>query len=129
MWKLLFAIALPLVPLAAAHDGAPERTGSLAQPQVTCLIRPEGTASGVNLEGVVDSLKPLSGNYRFEVRKRGPAGTSTSSQSGAFESRPEESVVAVSAVGLERGASYEAELMLKWKTGETSCVARGPGGK
>lgn len=127
MWKVLFFLAVPLVPLAAAHSGGNSGdAGKTSNADVQCLITAESVGSGVQLEGVAVTKQPLSGTYQFEVRKTGRAGTSNSAQSGSFETRRGEGVVGQVGLGLERGASYEAELVLRWNDGETSCVARGP---
>lgn len=123
MWKVLFFLAMPLVPLAAANSGH-EGKARDAEPQ--CLIRSTNVASGVELQGVAASGKPISGSYHFDVRKIGRAGTSNSVQSGEFETRLGEEVVSRVGLGLERGASYEAKLSLRWQGGEATCSARGP---
>lgn len=129
MWKLVFVLALPFVPLAAAYSGdseAPDRSGAAAD--VQCLIRVTPMAGGVELEGVVASEAPLSGTYQFDVRKSGPAGTSSSAQSGDLEVHSGEETVGHVGLGLERGASYDAKLVVQWDGGETSCSATGPDG-
>jgi hypothetical protein len=127
MWKAILFLAVPLFPLAVAHGGAESRDdGKAGSPEVQCQIRATSLASGVQLEGVVVSSRPLSGRYDFEVRKIGRAGTSSSAQSGDFETRRGEAAMGKVGLGLERGASYEAELALRWDGGETSCAARGP---
>lgn len=127
MWKLLLVLVLPLAPLAAAYVGAP---GSLARAagtaDVQCLIRTEPFSGGIQLEGVVTSKAPLSGTYHFDVRKTGRAGSSSSLQSGDFDVPPGEEVIGQVGLGLERGASYDAKLMLRWVGGEASCEASGP---
>jgi hypothetical protein len=124
MWKVLLFLAVPLVPLAAAHSGGDDRKAR--DTEVQCLIRAEGAGSGVQLEGVAITKQQLAGTYEFDVRKTGRAGTSNSAQSGAFETRRGEAVLGQVGLGLERGASYEAKLVMRWDDGETSCVARGP---
>jgi hypothetical protein len=131
IWKALFILAVPLVPLAAAHGGVNGAAtgrdeGKARAGEVQCLIRSANFASGIQLEGVSISGRQFNGSYRFDVRKRGPAGTSTSAQSGEFEARQGEAVIGQVGLGLERGASYEAELVLRWDGGETSCRVRGP---
>lgn len=127
MWKLLLVLALPLAPLAAAYGGAP---GSLARAggpgDVQCLIRTQPFTGGIQLEGVVASKAPLSGTYHFDVRKTGRAGTSSSVQSGDFDVPAGEEVIGQVGLGLERGASYDAKLVLRWEGGEASCAASGP---
>lgn len=127
MWKFVFVLALPFVPLAAAHSGDPEGPNRAeAAADVQCLIRAKPMAGGVELEGVVASEAPLSGTYQFYVRKAGPAGTSSSAQSGDLELESGEETVGHVGLGLERGASYKAELVVQWDGGETSCTASGP---
>lgn len=115
MWKFLFVLALPLAPLAAD-----------ASADVQCLIRTETVAGGVELEGVVVTKTPLSGTYRFDVRKTGSAGTSSSVQSGTLEAPSGEDVIGTVGLSLEPGATYEVELVLEWDGGEASCTASGP---
>lgn len=123
MWKVLFFLAMPLVPLAAANGGQDGKSRD-AEPQ--CVIRSTNVASGVELQGLAMSGEPLSGSYQFNVRKIGRAGTSNSAQSGEFEIRLGEEVVSRVGLGLEPGASYEAKLTLRWQGGDATCSARGP---
>lgn len=125
MLKLLL-LALPLIPVALAQAPSPVGTGSAAE-AVGCEIRATQVPGGVKLEGLVLSEKALSGSYGFQVRKQGAAGTSTSMQSGDFEAAADkESVVGQVGLGLERGASYTAELTISWPEGEVSCSKRHP---
>ena len=121
MWKLLFVLALPLAPMAAAHTMASEDSAD-----VQCLIRANPTGSGTELEAVVASETPLSGTYQFDVRKAGNAGTSSSAQSGTFDAAPGEAVVGNVSLGLEPGATYDADLVVRWNDHETKCTASGP---
>ena len=125
MLKFLL-LALPLIPVALAHPPSLDRTGSTADP-VGCTIRERPMDGGVQLEGVLVSKMPLSGTYAFEVNKRGPAGTSNSSQSGGFSVNPnEETVVGHVGLGMEPGGTYTAELTVSWPGGEVSCIKRHP---
>jgi hypothetical protein len=125
---ILMMAALPLVPLALAHAPAPEGigTGTAADP-VRCEIRATAMPGGVRLEGTVLSDRALAGSYAFNVEKRGGGGTSSSSQSGDFEAAAgAEEVVGEVGLGLERGASYRAELTIRWPGGEAACVREHP---
>lgn len=124
MWKLLLAMALPLVPLAAAHGDGLVRTQGAAE--VHCEIRTKPMSGGVELEGVVASREPVSGTFEFEVRKTGDAGTSSSAQSGDFATDAGEKVIGEVGLGLDPGAAWDATLVLRWQGGETSCEATGP---
>ena len=121
MWKFLLVLALPLAPLAAAQPILAE-----ASADVQCLIRVEPSNDGVELEGVVASKTPLSGTYRFDVRKTGSAGTADSVQSGTFEAQSGEEVIGNVSLSLEPGATYDAELVLEWNGSEASCTTSGP---
>jgi hypothetical protein len=121
MWKLLFALALPLVPMAAAHTVTSQDSAD-----VQCLIRAKPMAGGMELEAVVASETPLSGTYQFDVRKAGSAGTSSSAQSGDFDAASGEAVVGHVNLGLEPGATYNAELVVRWNDHEAKCAATGP---
>ena len=127
MLKLIhLLLALPLIPLAAAQAPAPQGAGNAGN-EVRCEVRATPVQGGVQLETVVISPEALSGSYAFEVRKQSPAGTSATMQSGEFEvAADEESVLGQVGLGLDRGASYEAELTIRWRGGETSCVNRHP---
>jgi hypothetical protein len=120
MWKLLFVLALPLAPMAAAHTVASQDT------DVQCQIRANTTGGGIELEAVVASETPLSGTYQFDVRKSGHAGTSRSAQSGDFDAGSGKAVVGHVGLGLEPGATYDAELVVRWNDHETRCAATGP---
>jgi hypothetical protein len=120
MWKLLFVLALPLAPMAAAHTAAPEDT------DVQCQIRAKSMAGGIELEAVVASETPQSGTYQFDVRKAGHAGTSSSAQSGEFDAVSGEAVVGHVGLGLEPGATYDAQLVVRWNDHEARCAATGP---
>lgn len=120
MWKLLFVLALPLAPMAAAHTLAAEET------DVQCVIRANPMSGGVGLEAVVASEAPLSGTFQFDVRKAGSAGTSISAQSGTFDTGSGEAVVGNVDLGLEPGATYDAELVVRWNDHEAKCAASGP---
>ena len=121
MWKLLFVLALPLVPMAAAHSVAAEGSAD-----VQCEVRAKPMGDGIELEAVVASETPLSGIYEFDVRKAGPAGISSSAQSGTFEAGSGEAVVGHVTLGLEPGATYDAELVVRWNDHEAKCAASGP---
>lgn len=121
MWKLLFVLALPLAPMAAAHTVASEDSAD-----VQCQIRAKSVGGGINLEAVVASETPLSGTYQFDVRKAGHAGTSSSAQSGDFDGVSGEAVVGHVGLGLEPGATYDAELVVRWNDHEAKCNASGP---
>ena len=118
---ILFVAALPLVPLALAHAPTPEETGVTKPTEpVQCEIRAAAMPGGVRLEGTVLSKRKLAGDYRLQVDKSGAGGTSSSMQSGAFEIvAGAEEVVGEVGLGLERGASYRAELIIRWPGGET----------
>jgi hypothetical protein len=119
-------LALPLIPLAAAQAPAPQGADN-ADKEVRCEVRATPMPGGVQLDGIVLSPEALSGSYAFEVRKQGAAGTSRTMQSGDFEAAAdEESVLGQVGLGLDRGASYEAELTIRWRGGETDCVKRHP---
>jgi len=127
MWKLLFVLALPLVPMAAAHTVASEDSAHAeAATDVQCLIRAKPMGGGIELEAVVASEMPLSGTYQFDVRKAGSAGTSSSAQSGDFDAVSGEAVIGHVGLGLEHGATYDAELVVRWNDHEAKCTASGP---
>ena len=121
MWKLLFVLALPLAPMAAAHTMASDDSAD-----VQCQIRAKPMTGGIELEAVVASGTPLSGTYQFDVRKAGHAGTSSSAQSGDFDAVAGEAVVGNVGLGLEPGATYDAELVVRWNDHEAKCAATGP---
>ena len=121
MWKLLFVLALPLAPMAAAHTMASDDSAD-----VQCQIRAKPMTGGIELEAVVASGTPLSGTYQFDVRKAGHAGTSSSAQSGDFDAVAGEVVVGHVGLGLEPGATYDAELVVRSNDHEAKCAATGP---
>jgi predicted nucleic acid-binding Zn ribbon protein len=121
MWKLLFVLALPLAPIAAAHTVASQDSAD-----VQCEIRANPTGNGIELEAIVASGTPLTGTYQFDVRKSGHAGTSSSAQSGDFDAVAGEAVIGHVGLGLEPGATYDAELVVRWNDHEAKCAATGP---
>ncbi len=121
MWKLIFVLALPLAPMAAAHTMvAADAT------DMQCEIRAKPVGDGIELEAVVATGTPLSGIYEFDVRKEGPAGVSSSAQSGTFDAPSGESVVGHVDLGLEPGATYDAELAVRSNDHKAKCTASGP---
>jgi hypothetical protein len=128
---ILFLAALPLIPLAMAHTPSsppqPASRGPLPGPgieAVHCEIRATAMPGGVRLEGAVLSRTRLAGSYSFKVAKRGRGGTSSSSQSGeVLAAAGIEEVVGEVGLGLERGASYSAELAIRRPDGRTACVS------
>jgi hypothetical protein len=121
MWKSLYLLALPLVPLAWTQSSQSHGTvAAQASVDVGCEIRTTKVSGGVRLEGVVFARKPATGEYEFVVSKSGGGGTSNSSQSGDFElGARQESVVGE--VMLGGGGSSKAHLTVRWDGGRTSC--------
>ncbi|HEX2255437.1 MAG TPA: curli-like amyloid fiber formation chaperone CsgH [Afifellaceae bacterium] len=125
---ILFIAALPLVPLALAHGPAPQGTvAGVGTDPVRCEVRATAIPGGVRLKGSVASDKALAGSYALRVEKRGSGGSSSNMQSGEFEvAAGAEEIVSEVGLGLERGASYRAELTVRWPGGEAACVSTYP---
>lgn len=126
MWKIVFAAALPMLPLAVAHGAATGGAAAAAGSEVRCEILTVPTPHGLRLQGTLIADAPFTGTYSFEVRKSGRAGSSNSVQAGEFSAFPGDTPLGEVVVGLERGAKYEARLTVEWRGGQTSCTALGP---
>ncbi len=93
---------------------------------MTCSAKSAPIPLAAESKAIVTSETPLSGTYQFDVRKAGSAGTSSSAQSGDFEAVSGEAVVGHVGLGLEPGATYDAELVVRWNNHEARCAAHGP---
>jgi hypothetical protein len=112
-----FISALALIAAAAlAGTGAAQAK----DPPIECEVRTKQGAGSVELEAVVRADAP--GSYEFSVVKHGAGGSSTTAQSGDFESSAGEQVVGTVQLGLDRASTYSAELTVKWQGGETACA-------
>jgi hypothetical protein len=100
---------------------------SAAEPKMTlgCQIRVTSQNEMVRLEAVANGPETATGNYRFEILKQSPSGTSQNVQSGAFELDADRDAILTTVVldGSARG-HYRARLILESKEfGSVSCVS------
>lgn len=100
---------------------------SAAEPKMTlgCQIRVTSQNEMVRLEAVANGPETATGNYRFEILKQSPSGTSQNVQSGAFELDAGRDAILTTVVldGSARG-HYRARLILESKEfGSVSCVS------
>jgi len=129
MSAIRYLIPALLVPAAiggtlavqAAGDGA---SGRAAAP-MTCEIRINETAFGLEVEPVALSTTSSYGEYEFVVTKKSKGGNSVSSQSGDFETVAGEATVLGSAI-FDRGGTLRAELTVRWAGGVITCERRYP---
>lgn len=115
----LAAIGLGAIAAITGLQAGQEAAGA----ELTCEIRSSSVAGGVLLEAVALSTKKISGTYELTVRNDSPAGSSSTSQSGDFESTPGTETV-LSEVALSDGGKRTASLHLFWSGGETSCALK-----
>lgn len=92
-----------------------------------CSIEEEVAGASVTLRGVATASLPATGRYRLQLRKSGPAGTSTISQGGEFSLDANRSA-RLGQVGfnLEPEGRYEAELTLESDGRRLQCRLSGP---
>jgi hypothetical protein len=128
MTKLLFLLALPLLPFAVHPWFTPSETMTTKiSDDVRCEIRATPTSGGVQLRSIATASRAVSGEYEFVVEKQGGGGTSSTAQSGDFSVGPgTESLLSEVSLGLSGGATYVAQLTLYWNGAETSCTERYP---
>ena len=116
-----FAVGLAAVGLAATSAITGLEAGqTMTELDPACEIRASRVSGGVVLKAIAVSAKPISGTYDLSVRKDSPAGSSSTTQSGDFESVPGTTTI-LSEVAVSGGGKAKADLRLRWSGGETSC--------
>ncbi|WP_156438646.1 curli-like amyloid fiber formation chaperone CsgH [Bradyrhizobium valentinum] len=100
---------------------------SAAEPKMTigCQIRVTSQNEMLRLDAVANGPESATGNYRFEILKQSPSGTSQNVQSGAFGLDADRDAILTTVVldGSARG-HYRARLTLDTKEfGSVSCVS------
>jgi hypothetical protein len=91
-----------------------------AAARVSCEIRTSRSEGGGKLNAIIIAAGPVSGSFKFTVRKRGSG--EIISQSGEFNvesASPKE--IKKASVDLDAGAAYDASLELNWPNGSSSC--------
>jgi hypothetical protein len=91
---------------------------------MSCKIRVTPQQDAVRLDAIASGKRSTRGQYRLEVLKESPAGTSQNVQSGAFslEADREEFLTTVVLDGSALG-HYRARLILQSDFGNSSCVS------
>jgi hypothetical protein len=129
MSRLAYIIAAGVLPgtlgLALAQGAlTPKRAHLAAAASSICEVRTTKVPGGVELEAVVSGLRALDGSYSFVIEKRGSAGDSDIAQAGEFSvEHAAEQVLGSAGLGLSRGDSYTARLVLTDGSGDIVCEA------
>ena len=129
MLRLAFIIAVGVLPGSlglAAGQGTltPKPPQSSMAADDKCQVRTTKVPGGVQLEAVVSSVRALKGSYSFVVEKRGSSGSSNIAQAGEFSlERGAEQVVGSAGLGLAKGDSYSARLVVTNGSGDIICEA------
>jgi hypothetical protein len=97
-------------------------SASAAAP-VRCELSTASAGGGLILSALARSGIATAGSYHLVVVKSGAAGGSDIEQSGDFSLAPGgQSTLSSVSLGLERGASYQAQLTVSWSGGTVSCA-------
>ena len=129
MLRQAFIIAAGVLPaslgLAVAQGALTPKTPRLSlAADDKCEVRTMKVPGGVELEAVVSSVRALNGSYSFVIEKIGSGGDSNIMQAGEFSlKRGTEHVLGSAGLGLGRGDSYTARLVLTDGSGEIVCEA------
>jgi hypothetical protein len=91
---------------------------------IECAIRARPNRDFLQLDAIVRSDTPVTGQYNLTVFKQSPTGTSQNNQSGAFELIIGSEHVLTTIV-LDRSAidHYRAQLSLESNRGSVSCTS------
>ena len=82
-------------------------------PALRCELTQQVNGGTISITGLVHASAAGAGTYQLRVVKKGPAGTSTLNQGGAFQVQPPvASAVGHLAFSMEAGASYTAHLQV-----------------
>ena len=116
-----FVLAAGMLASGLATAGLSSATESSA-PAFNCELRARSSGGAVDLTALASSASAASGNYRLVVAKRGDAGGADVEQSGSFTlaaggTRTLSSV----SMTLERGAIYDAKLVVTSRSGKFTC--------
>ena len=129
MLRLAFIIAAGVLPctlgLAVAQGAlSPKAPQSSMAADDKCEVRTTKVPGGVELAAVVSSVRALNGSYSFVIEKIGSGGDSNIVQAGNFSlNRGAEHVLGSAGLGLGRGDSYTAKLVLADASGDIVCEA------
>ena len=129
MSRLAFIVAAGVLPgtlgLAVAQGALTPKSPRLSlAADDKCEVRTTKVPGGVELEAVVSSVRALNGSYSFVIEKIGSGGDSNIAQAGDFSlERGAEQVVGSAGLGLARGDSYTAKLVLTDGSGDIVCEA------
>ena len=120
-------VTVSVVAVAVSPICARAQTSPAAEPKMTigCQIKVTSQNDMLRLEAIANGPKSAAGNYRLDVLKQSPSGTSQNVQSGAFELEADRDAILTTVVldGTARG-HYRARLTLDTKEfGSVSCVS------
>ncbi len=121
---LVRGVASVVAPLAVLAWTSPTSANAERTMMIGCHIRVTPQQNAVRLDAIASGQHPTRGQYRLEVFKESPAGTSQNVQSGAFslEADREDILTTVVLDGSALG-HYRARLILQSDFGSTSCVS------
>ncbi|RDI52550.1 curli-like amyloid fiber formation chaperone CsgH [Microvirga subterranea] len=95
---------------------------------LSCKLTAEGADGKVLFQGLVATEVEAAGQYRFEITRRGPAGSVTSRQGGSFVAKPPlANILGQMAISLEAGADYKAILVIEAGGRTYECEKTGSG--
>jgi curli production assembly/transport CsgH protein len=122
--KYRFLRPVSMMTLAAAGIFSGDALMNRVQAGVGCEIRAHRTDTGSRLEAVISADGPVTGTYRFKVKRSGSA--SPTIDSGDFEIKNAGSaIVKKSSIDLPAGESFDATLEVDWPNGSSACSASG----
>jgi hypothetical protein len=103
--------------------GASPRLG-LVSMDIECVIRVQSNNNFLQLDAVVQSDRPVKGEYNLSVSKRSVSGVSRNDQSGTFAlTAGGEQILTTVALDHSALEHYQARLALNSDRGRTSCTS------
>lgn len=110
---LLLALSVPVLAHGSGTD-VPE----------FCAIQAVEQNGAMALQGVVTSPAALSGAYRFEVKAKGPSGSSNIAQGGVFAAKANEATPLGQVLLSSPGATYDVTLTIEANGTSTNCKVK-----
>jgi hypothetical protein len=116
---LLAVLGLVFCTRADAAPAEAERVMAIA-----CRIEVKADGGVIRIDATARSRANVAGQYRFDVRKNGEAGTSRNIQSGDFSLEADsEKILSTTFLGASEADHYRAKLVLDSNSGSVSCIS------